>query len=113
MNTHTWILREFASARLNRENLDVLIYNVMPDILPIHRDITPEMTHRMERLMDVPPAYGKARFIQFHLLVDDLSHYGHITRRGRARSENASDGYAFRKGLILTPAMIELHRRLS
>ena len=113
LNTHTWILREFASVRLNRENLDVLIYNVMPDILPIHRDITPEMTHRMERLMDIPPAYGKARFIQFHLLVDDLSHYGHITRRGRARSENASDGYAFRKGLILTPAMIELHRRLS
>ena len=111
LNTHTWILREFASARLNRENLDVLIYNVMPDILPIHRDITPEMTHRMERFIDVPPAYGKARFIQFHLLVDDLSHHGHITRRGRERSENASDGYAFRKGLLLTPAMIELQGR--
>ncbi len=112
LNTHTWILREFASSRLNRENLDILIYNVMPDILPIHRDITPEMTHRMDRLLDVPPAYRKARFIQFHLLVDDLSHHGHITRRGRERSENASDGYAFRKGLLLTRPMIDLHGRL-
>jgi hypothetical protein len=83
----------------------------MPDILPIHRDITPEMTHRMERFKDVTPGYGKARFIQFHLLVDDLSHHGHITRRGHDRFENASDGYAYRKGVSLTRAMIDLHGR--
>lgn len=112
LNTHTWILREYASERLNRDNLDILIYNVMPDILPIHRDITPEMTHRIERLIDVPPAHRKARFIQFHLLVDDLSHHGHITHKGRGRSENASGGYAFRKGLLLTRPMIGLHGRL-
>ena len=112
LNTHTWILKEYASERLNRENLDILIYNVMPDILPIHRGITPDMTHRIERFLDVPPAYRKARYIQFHLLVDDLSHHGHITRRGRERSENSSGGYAFRKGRLLTRAMIDLHRRL-
>ena len=95
----------------SRDNLDILIYNVMPDILPIHRDITPEMTHRMERFKDVPGGYAKARFIQFHLLVDDLSHHGHITRRGHERFENASDGYAYRKGASLTQAMIELHRQ--
>jgi hypothetical protein len=110
LNTHTWILREYAGARLRRDNLDILIYNVMPDILPIHKDITPEMTHRMERFKDVPSGYGKARFIQFHLLVDDLSHHGHITRRGHDRFENASDGYAYRKGVSLTKTMIELHR---
>ena len=110
LNTHTWILREYAGDRLSRDNLDILIYNVMPDILPIHRDITPEMTHRMERFKAVPSGYEKARFIQFHLLVDDLSHHGHITRRGHERFENASDGYAYRKGVSLTPAMIELHR---
>jgi hypothetical protein len=109
LNTHTWILREYAGSRLSQNNLDILIYNVMPDILPIHRDITPEMTHRMDRFKDVPPGYGKARFIQFHLLVDDLSHHGHITRRGHDRFENASDGYAYRKGASLTQAMIDLH----
>jgi hypothetical protein len=110
LNTHTWILREYAGARLQRDNLDILIYNVMPDILPIHRDITPEITHRMERFMVVPSQYGKARFIQFHLLVDDLSHHGHITQRGHERSEKASGGYAYRRGVALAPAMIELHR---
>ncbi len=111
LNTHTWILREYAGDRLRRDNLDILIYNVMPDILPIHRDITPEMTHRMERFRDVPSGYGKARFIQFHLLVDDLSHHGHITRRGYERFENASEGYAYRKGASLTQAMIDMHGR--
>ena len=28
--------------RLRPDHLDILIYNVMPDILPIHRDITPD-----------------------------------------------------------------------
>jgi hypothetical protein len=111
LNTHTWLLKEYAGARLCPDNLDILIYNVMPDILPIHRDITPEMTHRMDRLMSVPPRHGKARFIQFHLLVDDLSHYGHITRRGHDRLENATGGYAYRKGAALAAAMIELHGR--
>ena len=111
LNTHTWLLKEYAGARLCPDHLDILIYNVMPDILPIHRDITPEMTHRIERLRTVPPEHGKARFIQFHLLVDDLSHHGHITRRGHDRFENASGGYAYLKGAALAASMIELHGR--
>jgi len=111
LNTHTWLLKEYAGARLRPDNLDILIYNVMPDILPIHRDITPEMTHRIERLRTVPPEHAKARFIQFHLLVDDLSHHGHITRRGHDRFENASGGYAYLKGAALAASMIELHGR--
>jgi hypothetical protein len=109
LNTHTWLLKEYAGARLRPDHLDILIYNVMPDILPIHRDITPEMTHRIERLRTVPPEHGKARFIQFHLLVDDLSHHGHITRRGHDRFENASGGYAYRKGAALAQNLIDLH----
>lgn len=109
LNTHTWLLKEYAGARLCPDHLDILIYNVMPDILPIHRDITPEMTHRIERLRIVPPEHGKARFIQFHLLVDDLSHHGHITRRGHDRFENASGGYAYLKGAALAQNLIELH----
>jgi hypothetical protein len=111
LNTHTWLLKEYAGARLCPDELDILIYNVMPDILPIHRDITPEMTHRIERLGAVPPEHAKARFIQFHLLVDDLSHHGHITRRGHDRFENASGGYAYLKGAALAASMIELHGR--
>ncbi len=111
LNTHTWLLREYAGARLCPDNLDILIYNVMPDILPIHRDITPEMTHRIERFGPVAPEHAKARFIQFHLLVDDLSHHGHITRRGHDRFENASGGYAYLKGAALAQNMIELRGR--
>ena len=111
LNTHTLLLREYAGDRLKRDNLAILVYNVMPDILPIHKDITPELTHRIERFAAVPPIHGKARFLQFHLLVDDLSHHGHITRRGHDRDENHSDGYAFRKGSLLAGAMAEMHRR--
>jgi len=113
LNTHTWLLREYAGARLGRDNLDILVYNVMPDILPIHRDITPEMTHRMERLSRVPPGRERARFIQFHLLVDDLSHHGRITLNGHDRSENESGGYAFRKGGALAKDMMGMQRRLG
>ena len=113
LNTHTLLLREYAGGRLGQDNLDVLIYNVMPDILPIHPDITPEMTHRLERLRSVPPGREKARFIQFHLLVDDLSHYGRITRRGHDRSENETGGYAFRKAEALSGEMGSLHGRLG
>jgi hypothetical protein len=111
LNTHTWLLRQYAGSRLCPDKRDILIYNVMPDILPIHRDITPEMTHRIERLGAVPPRHGNARFIQFHLLVDDLSHHGHITRRGYDRFENASGGYAYRKGATLAQNLIELRGR--
>ncbi len=111
LNTHTLLLRKYAGKRLEPGNLDILVYNVMPDILPIHRDITPEQTHRIERFAAVPPVHGKARFIQFHLLVDDLSHHGHVTLRGHDREENHSDGYAFRKGALLAGGMAELHRR--
>ena len=111
LNTHTLLLREYAGKRLKPGNLDILVYNVMPDILPIHRDITPEMTHRLERFGPVPPVHGKARFLQFHLLVDDLSHHGHVTLRGHDRDENHSDGYAFRKGSLLAGDMVALHRR--
>lgn len=113
LNTHTLLLKEYAGDRLGRDNLDILIFNVMPDILPIHRDITPEMTHRMERLCRVPPGHERARFIQFHLLVDDLSHHGHITRNGHDRSENESGGYAFRKGEALSREMVRMHGRLG
>ena len=37
LNTHTLLLKEYAGSRLGRDNLDILIYNVMPDILPISR----------------------------------------------------------------------------
>jgi hypothetical protein len=111
LNTHTWLLKEYAGDRLRRDNLDILIYNVIPDILPIHRDITPEMTHRMDRLAPVPPERVKARFIQFHLLVDDLSHHGHITQRGHDRSDHATGGYAYLKGAALADEMIEMHGR--
>jgi len=109
LNTHTWLLKEYAGARLRPDHLDILIYNVMPDILPIHRGHHARNDPPHRAPPTVPPEHGKARFIQFHLLVDDLSHHGHITRRGHDRFENASGGYAYRKGAALAQNLIELH----
>ena len=29
LNTHTWLLKEYAGDRLQRDNLDIFIYNVI------------------------------------------------------------------------------------
>jgi len=48
MMTHTWILKEFLGSDF-RDSLDLYVYNVCPDLLPIHKCITSEFTHGISR----------------------------------------------------------------
>lgn len=109
MLTHTWFLKKLIGTdHIARDILDIFAYNVAPDLLTIHQSITPEMTHRIPLSSRLPKRYHKASFIQFHLMVDDMAHYGKIgggTATGFNFDSN-SNGYAYLKGRhLLQPIM--------
>ncbi len=112
LHTHTWILREFMRRHAGGDpSLDMFIYNVIPDILPIHESITSQMTHRIPRFRAAPAAFKKAAFVQFHLMVDDVAHYGAITARGSDEFRSNPGGYAYEKGKDLVPRILGFHER--
>jgi len=114
MLTHTWLLREFIGAdHISRNNLDIFAYNVFPDLLPIHESITPEMTHSISRLSRLPRKYHKAAFIQFHLLVDDMAHYGKIAQKAVIDFNPNSNGYAYVKGRPLIQPIIDFYKDIG
>lgn len=77
---HTWILKEFLALDPRKcRDPDIYIHNLSPDILTIHEAIKPVTTHGISRFRNFPSRYKKAAFVQFHLLVDDMAHYGEIT----------------------------------
>ncbi|MGB4547970.1 MAG: hypothetical protein WBI10_03520 [Syntrophales bacterium] len=92
---------------------DIFVYNVIPDILPIHESITSQMTHRIPRFRAIPPDFGKALFVQFHLMVDDVAHYGTVTEAGTDEFHSDPGGYAYEKGKDLVPRILDLHRRIQ
>lgn len=99
MLTHTWILREFLGGDyISRQNLsDLYIYNILPDLLPLHETITAEITHRPTAKTDPPREFTKSRYIYFHLLTDDFAHFG----EGESRPgifDPDSRGYAYVMG---------------
>lgn len=114
LHTHTWILREFMR-RYAREAIspDIFVYNVLPDILPIHESITSQMTHRVPRFRSIPADFQKALFVQFHLMVDDVAHYGAITEAGTDQFDADPGGYAYEKGKDLVPRIMDLHQRMK
>ena len=75
MLTHTWILREFLGGDyISKQGLsDLYIYNILPDVLPLHEHITAEITHRSTGKTSPPAEFIKARYIYFHLLTDDFA----------------------------------------
>lgn len=114
MLAHTWILREFLGPdRYVDFSADIFAYNVFPDILPILKDITPAMTHALPRFRPFSPRYAKGRFLQFHLLVDDLAHYGFIVDQGSDDFNPHARGYAYVKGKQLIDPIIDLYRSLD
>jgi hypothetical protein len=96
MLTHTWILREFCGGdRINRQRLsDLYIYNILPDVLPLHEKITSEMTHRPAARTEPPGEFAKSRYIYFHLLTDDFAHFGEGGSRPGSFDPD-SRGYAY------------------
>lgn len=112
MLTHTWIMQKYLEELehpLPRGEL--FAYNVMPDLLPAHRDITAEMTHRIDRFGNQSPAAPREACIRLHLLVDDLAHYGAVSRRGSDRFLPDSRGYTYLKGKPLVRPIIDFYRR--
>ncbi len=112
MLTHTWILKEFLGADF-RNHLDLYIYNICPDLLPIHHGITPELTHGIPRIRQFPPEHRKAAFVLFHLLVDDIAHHGEINSEPVRSFNPDSRGYAYLRGQALIKPIIDFHHRIG
>ncbi|MGV8079876.1 MAG: hypothetical protein AB2L22_07435 [Syntrophales bacterium] len=114
MLTHTWILRELCRhlGKTPRET-DAYVFNVAPDLLTIHPDITSARTHAIPRLAPLPPEDAKGAYAQFHLLVDDMSHYGRIEARISGDFDPGAGGYSYRQGRFLVTPLEELMRRIG
>lgn len=112
MLTHTWIMREYLAATNSPAvEPELFAYNVIADILPIHRGITPEMTHGIERFGGGRNSDCRESAILFHLLVDDYSHYGLICRQVPNGFQTNPQGFAYLKGKQLISPVTELYRR--
>lgn len=112
MMTHTWLLRNFlGDEKLIADNLDLFIYNICPDLLPLHQDITAADTHGIPRCPALPPAQRKNAFVLFHLMVDDLSHYGMITSEPVREFNPDSHGYTYLKGKPLVRPLLDIYDR--
>ena len=67
MLTHTYLLQRILGVRaFDSNDLDAYVYNIVPDLLTIHPDITSQQTHKIKRLLHVPERYPKAAYIMFH-----------------------------------------------
>jgi hypothetical protein len=112
--THTWILKEFLGVRqLSDDLLDLFTYNASPDLLPVHADITADMTHGIPRHGSLPPAYRKAAFARFHLLVDDMAHHGAIRQHPVQSFNPESEGYTYKVGKSLREPLADFQRSLG
>ncbi len=112
MMTHTWILKEFLGSDF-RESLDLYVYNVCPDLLPIHKCISSEFTHGIPRKYSYPPEHQKAAFVLFHLLVDDMAHHGQINSEPVLCFKPDSQGYAYLLGKSLIEPIMKFHQRIG
>lgn len=102
MLTHTWLLRSFlADHGLQPDSLDIYVYNVIPDLLPIHGDATSALTHGIGRFSILPMEHRKVAFVRFHLLVDDMAHHGRLMHHAVPEFDAMSQGYTYRKGRFL------------
>lgn len=112
MLTHTWILREFLGGEfIDKQRLaDLYIYNILPDLLPLHGDITSEITHRPTGKKDPPREFTKSRYIYFHLLIDDYAHFGEGESRPGSFDPD-SKGYAYVIGREIRDSLKDIYRR--
>ncbi len=114
MLTHTYILQNILSiAGISNYNLDIFVYNIVPDLLTIHPDISSRQTHQIKRLQETPPLYPKAAYIMFHLLVDDLSHFGKICPGIHDEFNPDSHGYSYIKGKPLINSLLDFQKKVN
>ena len=114
MLTHTWILKEFiGQSRISDDILDLFTYNVSPDMLCFHKDVTADMTHAILRFCNLPKEHMKAAFVHFHLLVDDIAHHGRIDTNIVKEFNPYSKGYTYIKGKPLIVPMTNLYKKIG
>jgi hypothetical protein len=111
MLTHTYFLQKFLGAADVKDiDLDVYVYNIVPDLLTIHPQISSDKTHKIRRSLQIPAQYPRSAYVMFHLLVDDLSHYGYICSNGQEEFDSNSQGYSYLKGKHLINSILDLHK---
>lgn len=111
MLTHTYFLQKVLSPiDLKDIEPDIYVYNIAPDLLAIHPNISPAQTHTLQRSLIIPAKYQKSVYVIFHLLVDDLSHHGHISSGYQEEFNLNSKGYSYLKGNNLISLIQDLHK---
>jgi len=114
MMTHTWLLKNYPGGEaLIRNHPDLLVYNICPDLLPIHKDINAEATHGIPRCRVLPVRYRKNAFVHFHLMVDDISHHGSITSQPVMEFDPDSHGYTYLKGRPLVQPIFAIYKNMN
>lgn len=114
MLTHTYILQNLLGvAGIKNYSFDIFVYNIVPDLLTIHPDINSQKTHKIKRLLQIPPHYPKAAYIMFHLLVDDLAHYGKICPGIPDEFNPDSQGYTYIKGKPLINSILDFQKKID
>lgn len=111
MLTHTYLLQQIVrESNIRHSDPDIYIYNIAPDLLTIHPEINSNQTHSIPRFIKPPPEHSRTSYIMFHLLVDDLAHYGNISLTPQAGFDPHSSGYTYLKGRHLIESIINLHK---
>ena len=111
MLTHTYLLQQVMGASaVGHGDPDIYIYNIAPDLLTIHPDINSSQTHSINRFIQTQPEHIKTAYIMFHLLVDDLAHYGNISLVCKEGFDADSAGYSYVKGRPLIASILDLHK---
>jgi hypothetical protein len=111
MLTHTYFLQKYLDITdIKNIDLDVYVYNIVPDLLTIHPRISPNKTHKIQRSLQIPAQYSRSAYVIFHLLVDDLSHYGYICSDYQEEFDSNAKGYSYVKGKHLINAILDLHK---
>ena len=114
MLTHTYLLQKVLdSADIRSNALDIYIYNIAPDLLTIHPDINSNKTHDIKRFSEIPAKYPQSAYVMFHLLVDDLAHFGSICLDYQEEFNPESQGYCYIKGKPLINTILDLHKTIQ
>jgi len=111
MFTHSWLLANYLGEKRYDPALQALYaYNICPDFLPASPAFDSRMTHGVPRFRPIPDDYGEASFILFHLMADDIAHYGVIKEEPVGNFQPDAAGYAYRKGKSLRGRLMDLYR---
>ncbi len=111
MLTHTYLLQKVLHKKdIKNQDLDIYIYNIAPDLLTIHPDINSDKTHNIKRFSEIPAKYPQSAYVMFHLLVDDLAHFGSICLDYQEEFNPDSQGYCYIKGKPLINTILDIHK---